>query len=77
MDIFEVECNMLRNLVVNLHKDTPSTASNNRATDNSVHTGLKEDEIVHQVKDPMEIETQNSPHTDEGQDEVDILHVYL
>jgi hypothetical protein len=51
----EVECNMLRNMVVNLNKDMHSTTSTKKKIVNSSHANLKEEEIVHQLKDEMDI----------------------
>jgi hypothetical protein len=55
----EVECNMIRNLVVNLCKDAQSGASNQRLSINSGHGELKEEDIVHQLIEDMEIGDQN------------------
>jgi hypothetical protein len=77
MDILEAECNMLRNIALNLHKDSLSTASNNKTSTNSTHVEVQEEEIMHQIKDPMDIEKQHSPHWDVNQDEATNLHVFI
>jgi len=43
----EVECNMIRNLVLNLCKDVEYGASNQRLFVNPCHGELKEEDIVH------------------------------
>jgi len=44
-------------------------ASNNMETKNSFKAVLKEDKMVHQLRDPMEIEGQSSPQSDEGKED--------
>jgi len=41
-------------------------ASNNRETKNSIQVTHKEEEMVHQLRDLMEIEGKISPQSDEG-----------
>jgi len=55
-NILEVECSMLRNLALNLHQDSLLLTSNNKDPINYAHVELKEEETVHQLKEPMDIE---------------------
>jgi hypothetical protein len=67
IDILEVECNILCNLELNyIFKESLSMASKNRDTKNSSHGKFKEEEIVHQLRDPMNIEKQISLQIDDG-----------
>jgi len=56
INILEDECNMVRNLALNLHKQSHSATSNNQAYDNSMKMNYKEEEIVHQLNEPMNLE---------------------
>jgi hypothetical protein len=56
LDILEAQCNMLWNLALNLCKDSFSFASNNKDQANFAQVELKEEEMVHQLKEPMDIE---------------------
>jgi hypothetical protein len=49
IDSLEAECNMLRNLVLNLSKGSQSIASNYRMSTNFIHPELKEDDTIHQM----------------------------
>lgn len=46
---------MLRNTVINLSKDSHSTASNLMMSTNSVQEDLKDDDTVHQMMDDMDL----------------------
>jgi len=51
-------------------KNKPSkTAYNNRGLENSYQAQLKEEETIHQLRDPIEIEGQISPPFDKGKEE--------
>lgn len=76
IDVLEAESSMLRNVVINLAKDFQSTASNQRISINSVQEDLKEEETIHQLKDDMEIEQQNSLPSNVGQEEPYSHHVF-
>lgn len=69
IDILKEECNMLWNVALNLWKDTLSTASNNRVSDNSAWADLREDETIDQLKEQTDIEQQNSPPSNISQEE--------
>ena len=56
MDILDAEWNTLRHLALNIHKDSLSTASNNKASINSAQAEGKEDKTVHQLKESTDIE---------------------
>jgi hypothetical protein len=62
-------------MVINLGKDFHSTASNRRMSINSLQEDLEE-ETVHQLKDDMEIEQQNSLLCNVGQEEAISDHVF-
>jgi hypothetical protein len=49
IDVLEVECSMLRNMVYNLSKGSHSTTSNLKMSMNSVQKGLKEEDGIHQM----------------------------
>jgi hypothetical protein len=59
---------MLRNIVVNLNKDSHATTSNQIMLINLVQSNFKEEERMHQMKDDMDIGQQNSP-SNVGQEE--------
>jgi hypothetical protein len=59
---------MLHNLALNLHKDSLSLTSNNKDPTNSAQVELKEEEMVHQLKEPMDIKQQHSPLSNVGQE---------
>jgi len=42
LDVLEAKCSMLKNLVINLNKDSHSTTSNHRMSINSAHVGYEE-----------------------------------
>jgi peptidoglycan hydrolase CwlO-like protein len=63
LDVLEAECNMLRNLVLNLHKDSLSTTSNHQISINSAREDPKEEETVHQSKEAMDVDQQTSLHS--------------
>lgn len=54
MEIIEVVWNVLKGLVLSLHEDTFSTMLNNKTSTNFTHDEVQE-EIVHQLNDPMDI----------------------
>lgn len=76
LDILEAECSMLWNLALNLQKDSLSSTSNNKVSINSTRAELKEEETVHQLKEPMDIKQQHSPFLDVGWEEAKSLHVF-
>jgi len=55
ISILEAECNMLRNMVLNLTKGKHSRASNQVQSVNSNCEGWKEEETVHQLPEANEI----------------------
>jgi hypothetical protein len=67
---------MVRNLALNLHKESHSATSNNRASDNSMKMNYKEEETVHQLNEPMNLEQQNSFPSDMEQDEANSNQVF-
>jgi hypothetical protein len=52
---------MLWNLALNLLNDSLSISSNNKVSNNFSKAGPREAEMVHKLKEPMDIEKQNSP----------------
>jgi len=68
---------MLRNMVINLGKDSYSKTSNKRISINYVQEHLKEEEILHQLKDNMEIEEQNFLPSNVGWEETFIHYVFF
>jgi hypothetical protein len=72
----EIECNMLRNLAVNLIKDPHSSASNNMMFFNFVQADFNEEETIHQIKYAMDIERHNSLPYNVGQEEANNQHVF-
>jgi hypothetical protein len=60
INILKFECNMLSNLALNLHKESLTAVSNNRAFDIYVQVEGKEKETIHQIREPMDIKQQNS-----------------
>jgi hypothetical protein len=66
-DFLETECARLCNLTINQHVKSSTMASNNRRTEDSYQVVLREEESVHQLRDPVEIKGQSPPHSDEGQ----------
>lgn len=67
--ILEVECNMVRNMALNLCKESQSTTSKYRSLDNLVKGNRIEEERLHQLIEPMNLEQKNSLPSDVGQDE--------
>jgi hypothetical protein len=59
MAVLEAECNMLRNMVINLWKSDKSEPSNQVQSVNSNCDGLTKEETVHQVDEDMQIAKQN------------------
>jgi hypothetical protein len=55
MVVLEVECNMLRNMVINLSKGDQSRDLNKVKLVNSNCEGMKEEETMHQLHEDMEI----------------------
>jgi hypothetical protein len=51
-----------------------SLASNNLGSINSLQIGMREEEMVYQNKDPMEIEEPSPPHSGEGQEAQGNVH---
>jgi hypothetical protein len=52
------------------HMNSLTMASNNRDMENYLQVSLKEEDSVHQLADPMEIEEQCAPDSTEKQEEV-------
>jgi hypothetical protein len=50
IDTLEVECNMLRNMVLNLSKGSQSAASNHGMSTNSTQVEFKEEDTIHQKR---------------------------
>jgi hypothetical protein len=67
---------MLWNLALNLQKDSLSSASNNKVLVNYAQAEFKEEEMVHQLKESMDIEQQHSPLSYVGHEEANSLHVF-
>jgi hypothetical protein len=67
----EVECNRLCSLVLPWHLDSPSLASNNHGSKNSLQEELREDKTMGQNHDPTEVEEIGSPHSAEGRETQD------
>jgi hypothetical protein len=76
LDILEVECNMLRNLALNLRRDSLSSASNDKDPTIPSHAKQKDEDMVHQLKEPMDIELQHSPYSEAGQEEVNSFQAF-
>jgi hypothetical protein len=53
IDVLEAECNMLRNMVINLSKDSHFAASNHRMSTNFVQADLKEEDTIHQMMEDI------------------------
>jgi hypothetical protein len=77
LDILEVECSVLQNLTLNLHKDTLSSPSNIKDSTHYVQIDLKKNETLHQLKEVMDIQQQHSHISEANQDKTNILHVFL
>jgi hypothetical protein len=67
---------MLRNMVSNLSKGSHSIASNHRMSVNSIQEGLKEEDIVHQMMEDMDLGNQDSHLSNIGQDEANNHHIF-
>jgi len=76
ISILEVECDVIRNLVVNLCKDAQSRASSYRLSTNSGHGVPKEEDIVHGLLGNMEIGEQESIPTKLGLEEAIRHHIF-
>jgi hypothetical protein len=76
IDVLEVECNMLRNMVINLTKDSHSVASNHKMSTNSIQVDLKEEHTVHHMMEDMDLGNHNSLPTNLGQEEANSHHVF-
>lgn len=76
IDELEVECNMLRNMIINLSKDSHSAASNHRMPTNSLQADPKEEDTVHQMLKDMGNENQNSLSTNHGKEEANSSHAF-
>jgi hypothetical protein len=66
IDTLEAECDRLCAMVASMHLDSLSLASNNLGS--GLH-GLREEKIVSQNRDPIDIEEPNPPHLDGGEEE--------
>jgi hypothetical protein len=76
IQVLEVECSMLRNMVCNLSKGSHSAASNYRMSVNLTPDDLKEEETIHQMIEDMDLGNQESHPTNIGQDEALSKHVF-
>jgi hypothetical protein len=76
IDTLEAECNMLRNMVLNLSKGSQFVASNHRMSTNSIQVEFKEEDIVHQMIKDMDLGNQDSLPSNIGLEEANNHHVF-
>lgn len=76
INALEAKSNKLQNLGLNLRKESLPTASNYRVSDGSAQVDLQENETVHQLKEQIDIEQQNSPQSDFNQDKAHSNHAF-
>jgi len=76
LDVLEVECNILRILAINLNKEAQSTTSNNMMSINSTQVEFRGEETIHQMKDAMDIEQQNSLSLNVDREEANNQHIF-
>lgn len=74
--VLEAECNLLRNMVLNLSKGAQSGASNQRMSVNSAPRELKEEDNVHQLAEDIEIVKQDYVPSNVGLEEAVSHHVF-
>jgi hypothetical protein len=75
IDVLEIECNTLRNMIIDLSKDSHSAASSHRMSTNSVQADFEED-TAHQMMEDMDLGNQNSLPSKIGQEEANSHHVF-
>jgi hypothetical protein len=61
INVLEVECSMLRNMVSNISKGSHYVASNHKMWTNSVQVDFKEEDIAHQLMEDMDLGN-HDPH---------------
>lgn len=74
--ILEAECNMIKNLMENLHKDAQSGASNQGLSVNPGQGEQKEEDTVQQFIEDMEIGDKESVPTNIGLEEATSCHIF-
>jgi hypothetical protein len=67
---------MLRNMVINLSKDSHLATSNHIISTNSVQADLKEEDTMHKMLEDMDLKNQNSLSTHHGKEEANSFHVF-
>jgi hypothetical protein len=67
---------MLQKLALKLYNDTLSTTSNNKVSINSAQVELKDDEIIHQLKELMDMRNRISSLSDVSWEEENSHHVF-
>jgi hypothetical protein len=60
INVLEVECSILTNMVSNLDKGSHFAASNHTVLVNSVQEDFEEEDIVHQIMEDMDLGNHNS-----------------
>jgi hypothetical protein len=72
----EENFSILTNMVNNLSKGSHSTTSNHRLSMNSIQEDLKEEYIVHQMKEDMDLSNYDCHLSGIGQDEANKNHIF-
>ena len=74
VDEWEVECRMLKNLVINIIKDSQSTTLNKIMSINYEYDDLREEDIVYQILESMDLEKQDPLPLTRNEEEAINLH---
>ena len=75
--VLNVECGMLRNIIVHLSKDDYVVASNQRVSIHLGHREPKEEDTMHQLFQDMEIGEEECMPTNIGLEESIRCHIFL
>lgn len=76
VDELEADCRMLRNMVINMSKDSQSEALNRRMSITSGQVDLMEEDTVYQMPEDMDLKKQTSLPSNHGQEEAISHHVF-
>jgi len=76
IDVLEVECNMLRNMVINLSKDSNFITSNHMMSTNYIQANLKEEDTIHERMEDMDLGNHNALPSNLKQEEANSHQVF-